>query len=65
MNKVEYAVYQGDELLALGTADECAKLLNISPDSVRFMSYKSHRQRVENSKHPEQARIAIRVEDEG
>lgn len=63
MSKVEYAVYQGDELLALGTADECAKLLNISPDSVRFMSYKAHRQRVENSKHPENARIAIRVED--
>lgn len=63
MQKAEYAVYQGDELLVLGTADECAKLLDISPERVRIMSYKSHRQYVENSKHPERMRIAIRVED--
>lgn len=63
MQKTEYAVYQGDELIALGTANECAKLLNISPDSVRFMSSKTHKRLVENRKYPERARIAIRVED--
>ena len=36
MSKAEYAVYQGDELLALGTDEQCSKLLDILPQSVRI-----------------------------
>lgn len=63
MSEVEYAVYQGDELLALGTDEQCAKLLDILPNSVRFLASEAHKRRVENSKHPERARIAIKLED--
>lgn len=27
----EYAVYKGEDLLCSGTAEECAKALNVSP----------------------------------
>lgn len=63
MSKAEYAVYQGDELLALGTDEQCGKLLDILPNTVRFMASKTHKRRVAKLKNPEEARIAIKLED--
>lgn len=63
MQRVEYAVYQGDELLALGTDEQCAKLLDILPNSVRFLASEAHKRRVAKLKNPEEARIAIKLED--
>lgn len=63
MQKAEYAVYKGDELLALGTDEQCSKLLDISPQSVRFMASEAHKRRVAKLKNPEEARIAIKLED--
>ncbi|MGE9790450.1 hypothetical protein [Enterococcus faecalis] len=34
---MEYAVYQGENFLFIGTAQECANKLNIKVDSVRWM----------------------------
>ena len=63
MSKAEYAVYKGDKLLALGTDEQCSKLLGISPQSVRFMATGAHKRRVAKLKNPEEARIAIKLED--
>lgn len=59
----EYAVYQGDELIAIGTAKECAETLGILPETVRWMSYPTARKRTANRKRPDRARTAIRLED--
>lgn len=32
----EYAVYKGDEMLALGTLQECATKLNVKPESIMY-----------------------------
>lgn len=63
MSKTEYAVYKGDELLALGTDEQCSKLLDILPQSVRFLASEAHKRRVAKLKNPEEARIAIKLED--
>lgn len=63
MGKAEYAVYKGDNLLALGTDEQCSKLLDILPQSVRFMASEAYKRRVAKLKNPEEARIAIKLED--
>ena len=63
MSKAEYAVYKGDELLALGTDEQCGKLLDILPNTVRFRCHEPHKRRVAKLKNPEEARIAIKLED--
>lgn len=58
---MEYAVYKGDELLAIGTKEECAEQLGVKPETILFYSYQSYQRRVEQ---PKNRRIAIRLEDE-
>lgn len=41
----EYALYKGDDLLAMGTAREIAKELGISPSTVQFYGTPSYRKR--------------------
>ena len=63
MKKIEYAVYQGDKLLAVGTADECAEELGIKPETVRWMTYPTAKRRLTERKRPERARVVVRLED--
>ena len=32
----EYAVYKGDNIIAMGTLQECATKLNIKPESIMY-----------------------------
>ncbi len=54
----EYAVYKGEEILALGTAKEIAKQLNVKEKTVYFWCMPSHHKR--NKKN---AKFAIRLEE--
>ena len=42
---VEYAVYKGEELLAIGTADELAELFGVTPKTIRWMTYPTNYKR--------------------
>lgn len=61
---VEYAVYQGENFLFIGTAQECANKLNIKVDSVRWMATPTGRRRFESRKNKERAKRIIRLERE-
>lgn len=54
----EYAVYKGEKILAIGTAKEIAKELNIKKETVYFWTMPSHHRRVKKN-----GKIAIRLED--
>ena len=54
----EYAVYQGDELLAIGTLQECAEKLKVKPNTVLFYGYPYYAKRT-----TEKARRTIKLED--
>ena len=45
----EYAVYKGDDLLAIGTVREIAKQLNVKERSVYFWSSPANHKRNETS----------------
>ena len=54
--KTRYAIYKGDDFLALGTADELAEQLGVKPDTVRWWSYPTAQARNKGN-----ARTAIRL----
>ena len=52
----EYAIYKGDILLCIGTAEECAEHLNVKPQTVLFYQYAGYQKRAKNTAN---RRIAI------
>ncbi len=59
----EYAVYRGDNLLVIGTAKECAAELNMKPESIRWLTTPTAKQRLAKRKHPERCVVVDRLED--
>ena len=57
----EYAVYKGDELLVIGTRQECADALSVKPSTITFYSSNAHRKRGNDS---DDRIIAIKLEDD-
>ncbi|MED3792088.1 hypothetical protein P4571_06525 [Niallia alba] len=35
---IEYAVYKGEQILCIGTADECAKELKVKPEYIQWLT---------------------------
>ncbi len=62
--RVEYAVYQGEEHLVTGTAEECAEKLGIEPDTIKWLTTPSGQKRIANRKNPDRARTAVRLDDD-
>ena len=55
----EYAVYKGEEILGIGTADELAKKLNVKRKTIFFWGTPSGHKRNKGK-----AKIAIRIEED-
>lgn len=64
MERVEYAVYKGDDLLVIGTASECAKQLNVDPSYVRRMITPTAKRRLAKRAHPEKCVAGFRLDDD-
>ena len=60
MSKVcYYALYKGDEVIAIGTLKELGKLLNVSPRTIFFYSTPTYRKRNKGGN----SYIVIRIDD--
>lgn len=55
-----YGFYKGDEILAIGTAEEISKIVGIKPKTVYFYATKSCHKRIDKNIHT----YAIRLEDD-
>lgn len=65
MKLPEYAVYKGDELLAIGTYKELAKKFNVKIETVQFWSTSANKRRLASRKGGNsQGKLAIRIDDE-
>lgn len=62
--KREFAIYKGDKFICLGTADECAKTLEVKVDTIRFMASPIYRKRRENQSKDGNYMIAIRIDND-
>lgn len=54
----EYAVYKKEDTIALGTIEECAKTLNIKPESVAYYGTPTYKKRTKNG------RVLVKLEEE-
>jgi len=43
--EMEYALYRGDEFVAVGTARELARKRGVKPSTIRFMASPAYRRR--------------------
>lgn len=43
----EYALYQGEDIVFIGTKKECAEYWGVKESSITFMATPSHRKRIE------------------
>lgn len=59
----EYAVYKGDELLAMGTAEECAAELGVSKEYIDWLTMPTAKRRLAKRKNPEKCTVGIRLDD--
>ena len=57
---IEYALYRGEEVLAIGTKNEIARTLGIKPETVLFYGTPSYRKR----RKTDDRRILIRLDEE-
>lgn len=58
----EYALYNGDIFVDIGTKSELAQRLNVKPETISFYASPSYHKRFEKS--PEGRLIAIKLGDE-
>ncbi|PED63993.1 hypothetical protein [Priestia megaterium] len=61
-NYKEYAVYKGEQLLAVGTAMECAEELNVKPETIHFYTTPTYKRRLKKRKNPSNCRIAVKLD---
>lgn len=62
--KGDYAVYKGEEIIAIGTAEECAEMLNVSVDYIRWMTTPSGIKRLASRKNQDRTTTAIKLDDD-
>lgn len=57
-----YAVYKGEELIATGTADECAEVMGVKPKYIYYLTSPTHERRLAKRKNPDKATTAVIVD---
>lgn len=60
----EYAVYKGDELLAIGTAEECARALGVQERTILFYTYPTYQRRLKKRKASDNVRHVVELTDD-
>lgn len=61
---IEYAIYRGDTFQFIGTAEECAKKMNVKPDFIKWLTTPTGKKRFESRKDKEKALTAVKLKDE-
>jgi hypothetical protein len=59
----EYAVYKGDDLICIGTANECANRLGVLPETIRYYLTPTYQRKIAKRKTPGDCIEVIRIDD--
>lgn len=60
----EFAVYKGDNLLAMGTAEACAEKMGVSKEYIYWLTMPTAKRRLAKRKNPDKCTVGIRLDDE-
>jgi hypothetical protein len=58
----EFAVYKGDSMLAIGTAEECAKVLGVQAEYIRWLTTPTAKRRLASRKNPDKCVVGDVIE---
>lgn len=61
--KREYAIYKGETLLAIGTAEECSEELNVSKEYIVWLTMPTAKRRLAKRKKPDRCTVGVLLED--
>jgi hypothetical protein len=57
----EYAIYKGEELLCIGTKEECAKELGVQPEYIYWLTTPTAKRRLASRKNPEKCTVGVKL----
>lgn len=55
----EYAVYKGDNLIAIGTKEHCAEVMNVQSDYIYWLTTPAAKRRLETRKNPDLCTVGV------
>lgn len=61
---MEYAVYKGENLICIGTANECAEVMDVTPAYIKWMTTPTGKRRLASRKNPAKCTTAEKLEEE-
>jgi len=61
---MDVAVYKGDNLICLGTVDECAKVMGIRLETVKFYLTPSYQKILKKRKEASDSLVVIKIEED-
>lgn len=64
-SKQEYAIYKGDTILDIGTADELATRRNVNKKTIYHLSRPSYKKLLKKRKNNKNALIVIKINEQG
>lgn len=59
--KPEFAIYKGEKLLVIGSAEECATELKVQPKYIHWLTTPTAKQRLAKRKNPEKCVVADKL----
>lgn len=62
--KNQYALYKGDDLIAMGTISELAEHEHVSINTIRFLASKCYKDRVEARKNSKNPKVVFKIEED-
>lgn len=60
----EFAIYKGDDLLVMGTAEACAEKMGVSKEYIYWLTMPTAKRRLAGRKRPERCTVGIRLDAE-
>lgn len=61
MSKATYVLYQGDEVIDIGTAEELTERRDVKPSTIYYYSMQAYRKRIKGQ---DNRLLAVRVDDD-
>jgi len=59
----EYAVYKGENIIAMGTAKECAEKLGVKTETIMFYTYPTYQRRLAKRKTTDNCIIVVALDE--
>ncbi|MGP4073802.1 hypothetical protein ACTWQB_14760 [Piscibacillus sp. B03] len=60
----EYAVYKGENIIAMGTAEECAEEMGVQPEYIKWLTMPTAKRRLAKRKNPEKCTVGVLLDDD-